>query len=126
MNVFPALSASRPRRPSSRDLTAADCLRVEAASAHDLRNVFSLHDQRGSLPLLVRCAVRVHQQRETRPVLVFALEREGGLKVVVAQDQGVVLIFSRLGGLDAPTALFPGDTWTRIEWTGDVTRRDWY
>ena len=66
-------------------------------------------------------------------MLVFALEREGGRMVVVAQDQGVVLIFSRLGGLDAagelldaPTALFPGDTWTRIEWTGDVTRRDWY
>lgn len=138
--VFPPVNLSRPgssaraRRPSSGDLTAAYCLRLEAAYERGFRDVISLQPRLRSLPLLVRCAIRVHQQRETRPVLVFTLDEDSGRTVVVAQGQGVVLLFSRHGALDAagdlieaPDApVFLGEASTHIEWTDDVGRHDWY
>jgi hypothetical protein len=95
----------------------------------------------GTLPLLVRCAARVHERRECQGgLLLLGLDvagADGRLErrtVVVAQGQLLVLLFSRQGVLDAAGDLVPhpsapvafGARWTRIDWAADVTLRDWY
>lgn len=101
-----------------------------------------MRDARGrlrELPVLVQCAVRVHDRREPRGALIFALGVEGKQGpeeryVVVAQRQRRVLIFSSRGGLDAAGTLVPspsapvvsGQRWTHIEWCSDLSSIDWY
>ena len=92
------------------------------------------------LPLLVQCAVRVHDKREANGALILGLDAPGpeGRRqcwpVLVARVQRLVLLFSRTGALDAAGRLVPspsrpiapGERWTRIDWASDVTRTNWY
>jgi hypothetical protein len=92
------------------------------------------------LPLLVQCAVRVHDQREPRGARVFGLEgmpRRAGETwpyLVVAPHQRLVLLFSSRGALDAAGELVaapagpvePGARWTSVRWASSPAERDWY
>jgi hypothetical protein len=80
------------------------------------------------LPLLVQCAVRVHDQREPRGA------RETWPYLVVAPHQRLVLLFSSRGALDAAGELVaapagpvePGARWTSVRWASSPAERDWY
>ncbi|GMU60779.1 MAG: hypothetical protein AMXMBFR34_25420 [Myxococcaceae bacterium] len=99
-----------------------------------------LRGQVRALPLLVRCAVRVHDGREPGGARVLGLSLTGtsGLterwSVVVAAAQRVVLLFGSRGALEAaghlvvaaPEAHGPAARWTRVEWAADPGARDWY
>ena len=91
------------------------------------------------LPMLVRCAVRVHDRREPRGALVFSmpvLGKRGPEEryVVFALRQARVLLFSPTGGLDAAGTLVGaprvpvdvGQRWTHIDWATNLATRDWY
>lgn len=130
-------------RMPRRQHAVRECLaRLEAAWERQFKHA-GLVDLRASLrelPLLVQCAVRVHDKREANGALIFGLDAPGpeGQRqcwpVLVARVQRVVLLFSRTGALDAAGRLVPspsrpitpGERWTRIDWASDVTRNDWY
>lgn len=92
------------------------------------------------LPLLVQCALRVHDRREANGASILGLDSPGPegrpqrWPVLVARVQRLVLLFSRSGALDAAGRLVPspsrpispGERWTRIDWASDVTRTNWY
>jgi len=106
---------------------------VEASWERCFRDgrLIDLRSSLNSLPLLVQCAVRVHDRREGRGALVLGL---GKRFVVVAVVQRLVLIFSSGGVLDAAGTLFDtpdaplahGERWTRIEWDPRPAERAWY
>lgn len=139
LHLEPRPHRRRVRR--SRDVRADGRRAIEASFERGFR--VGLADLRGvlrGLPLLVRCAVRVHDRREPGGAQVLGVDVIGstGLAerwlVVVAASQRVVLLFSASGGLEAagrlvphPSApITPGARWTRIEWADDLDAHDWY
>lgn len=80
-----------------------------------------------ALPLLVQCAVRVHDRREGE-ALVFGLDLQGCTgrterrTVVVARCQACVLLFSPRGALDAAGVLLARG----IAWDERPDEHDWY
>lgn len=130
-------------RPPRRQHAVHECItRLELAWERHFKHP-SLVDLRASvrhLPLLVQCALRVHDKREATGALILGLDAPGpegrpqSWPVLVAPVQQLVLLFSRTGALDAagrlipspPRPIAPGERWTRIDWASDVTRTNWY
>ncbi len=107
--------------------------RVEKAARRGFRDdsLVNLRSDVRRLPLLVQCALRVHDRREPPGALILgvdppeARERTQWRSVIVAPSQRVVLLFSPSGTLDAAgTLLSAGEP--RIAWASDLGRHDWY
>lgn len=107
--------------------------RVEKAARRGFRDdsLVNLRNDARRLPLLVQCALRVHDRREPHGAMIFgvdppeARERTQWRSVIVAPSQRVVLLFSASGALDAAGTLL-GAGAPRVAWASDLTRHDWY
>lgn len=140
--AWPTQPMGRRAPPSRRALIQGCQARVEAAWERDFRDgsLVDLRPALRGLPLLVQCAVRVHDRREIHGAQLLGLDAPGPegrtqrWPVLVARAQRLVLLFSKTGALDAAGRLVPspsrpvsfGEKWTRIDWASDVTRHDWY
>ncbi len=120
----------------SRHAVLARCqAHIEAAWAHGLHLL--LADVKACAreqPLLVQCALRIHDRREHGRAMLLALHstapggRVESRPVLIAPEQQLVLLFSAEGVLDAAGVLVEADAATApyIAWARDVASRDWY
>lgn len=120
-----------PRLKTTSSVLAEAQRKVERLLAHGCRDGTGVDLQAAlrALPLLVQTAVRVHQRREGRGVLVWGLDVVGvsgrieRRVVVVAPKSGAVLLFSVKGVLDAAGWV---SEQAEVEWDPLVAEHDWY
>lgn len=119
-----------PRLVRSRVVIDDACRCVERAWENGFRDarLVDLRFAVRTLPLLVQCAVRVHDRREGQ-ALVFGLDLPGMSgrterhTVLIARCQKWVLLFSPRGALDAAGVLLASSS---IDWDDAPHEHDWY
>ncbi|MFT3711575.1 MAG: hypothetical protein QM817_28395 [Archangium sp.] len=119
-----------PRLVRSREVVNEACACIERSWQHGFRDTrfVDLRHVVRTLPLIVQCAVRVHDKREGQ-AMVLGLDLPGTSgrverhTVLIARCQQCVLLFSPRGALDAAGNLCAGQV---IDWDDKPHEHDWY